>query len=185
MGRRGRRGLSRPAQRGAPDLSLLHPELERPLGAAACCAAPGFTAPLDADAMHAAAQALHRRARLLGVPLGRMPVEVDAGAGSSGSRCSATAIGCGWRSRRMPICTTWCATSSERCWTRSARRDPAGTMRRILESRDRRLAGADRPRRGPVSLAGGVSAAVRDSCTPCALFAKLSRITHEQSHRPG
>ena len=55
--------------------------------------------------------------------------------------------------------------------------DPEGTMRHILDSRDRRLAGADRARFRTVSLAGGVSAAVRDTCTVRALFAKLNRIT--------
>ena len=92
--------------------------------------APGSTAPLDAAAMHAAAQALLGEHDFSRVPRGRMPVE-DAGAARRAHRgATRAATACGSRSRPTRSCITWCATSSARCSTVQREADPPAAMAR-------------------------------------------------------
>ena len=157
------RRISRAARGAAPHLSLLHPEPQRALGAQRMRAPRGSTGRSTSMRCTAAAQVLLRRARLLGVPLDRMPVEDAGAARRAHQHVAGPRFSVDRDLRRMPICITWCATSSVRC----SRCRAAMTRRRDdAHSREPRPAPGrrDRAGRGPVSVAGGISARSRHPC---------------------
>src|SRR5260370_22295910 len=92
---------------------------------------------------------------------------------SSASRCDVPAIPCGWRSRRMRTCTTWCAISWVPCSTCSA----CPTLRPQWRGFWPAASGARRalPRRPPAFTCGGWS--IRPSLAfqrPAKPFGKLN-----------
>jgi len=172
------RGLHARHSARAPHVSLLHPELRAPAsalqrlrsaGSAACSTRTPCIAPLGA----------HRRVRLLGL----RSVECQSKSAqreSSGSRCAADGDWVWMQINGQRYLHTGAQQSSERWWMLSARL--TRSVGAPHPGKPRPAAGRpDRARLRAVPVAGGVSAAVRDTCTACALFAKLTPIIHEQS----
>ena len=71
--------------------------------------------PLDVEAMHAAAPALHRRTRFQRVPHGRVPGQVGLAQRARDRDHARGRRRRSSRSKRTHSCITWCATSSVRC----------------------------------------------------------------------